>query len=225
MNGPRPGAGATGLGLGLRTCALAAVYGFCLGSAHSDLYAARNLVKFPLLLAVTAAVCALSHWLLARALLVPLGCGQVQRAIWQLFHDASLLLASLAPVVFFVGRSLRATDDGRLGGYDTFLGVNVLAIGAAGSLALVRQARDLLRERAVAAPRARALVAGWLVLSLAVGGQAAFYLRPFFGLPATRGGDPPFLLGAAPDLRGATNFYEAVWQTVVRPPLRGFEPR
>ena len=34
-----------------------------------------------------------------------------------------------------------------------------------------------------------------------------------FGLPASRGGSPPLYLGATPDVRGATNFYEAVWQT------------
>jgi hypothetical protein len=71
--------------------------------------------------------------------------------------------------------------------------------------------------------------AGSLALSLAVGGQAAFYLRPFVGLPATRGGDPPFLLGDAPDARGARNFYAAVWQVVTSPPLpwerKGNPPR
>ena len=37
--------------------------------------------------------------------------------------------------------------------------------------------------------------------------------------PPTRGAHPPFFLGAAPDLRGATNFYEAVMQTLSKPPL------
>ena len=47
-------------------------------------------------------------------------------------------------------------------------------------------------------------------------------MRPFFGYPASRGYDSPFLLGAQPDVRGATNFYEAVLQvyTVPRLPAR-----
>jgi hypothetical protein len=54
---------------------------------------------------------------------------------------------------------------------------------------------------------------------LGVGGQAAFFMRPFFGFPATRGNTPPFFVGAKPDLRGATNSYEAVWPTIRRPRL------
>jgi hypothetical protein len=83
----------------------------------------------------------------------------------------------------------------------------------------VRQARELLREHGLSRGRTLALISAWLALTLGVGGQAAFYLRPFFGFPATRGNHPPFFLGAAPDVRGATNFYEAVLQTLSHPPL------
>ena len=44
----------------------AAVYGFSIGIGHSLLYACRNLVKFPLLILVTATVCALACFLCAR---------------------------------------------------------------------------------------------------------------------------------------------------------------
>jgi len=44
-------------------------------------------------------------------------------------------------------------------------------------------------------------------------------MRPFFGFPLTRGDVPPFFFGAEPDARGATNFCEAVPQTLQRPPL------
>jgi len=203
----------------LRTWLAAALYGYALGAAHSDVYAARNLVKFPLLITVTTALCALSYWIVARVLAAPLSFLAVQRLAWQLFHDTAIMLASLAPVFLFVGRVLRATDDGELGEYDSFFAQNVIAVAVAGSLALVRQAHSLLREHTLSRLRASLLVVAWLTLSLGVGGQAAFFMRPFFGFPATRGGNPPFFLGATPDLRGATNFYESAWQAIARPPL------
>jgi hypothetical protein len=207
----------------LATWLAGGLFGYALGAAHSELYALRNLVKLPLLITTTAVVCSVSYWLLARLLTVPLSFGGVQRAAWEIYRDTAVLLASLSPVVLFHARVLRATDDGRLGGYDWLLGLGMLAVAVAGSLSVVRQTRELLRQHRLPANTARALVVGWLALSLAVGGQAAFYLRPLFGFPASRGvADPPFLLGASPDLRGATNFYEAVWQTIQRPPLPDF---
>jgi hypothetical protein len=128
-------------------------------------------------------------------------------------------LCSLSPVVLFLGRVLRATDDGWLGGYDTFLAAAMAAVAISGSLALVRQARTLLAAHGLSRRVMRAVVGSWLLLSLAVGGQAAFWVRPLFGLPASRGAHPPWFLGATPDLRGATSFYEMVWQTVKRPEL------
>lgn len=196
-----------------------ALYGYALGAAHSELYATRNVLKFPLLILVTAAVCSLSYWMFARVFGATLSFVEVQRVTWRLFQDASVMLASLAPVVFFQARVLRATDDGELGSYDSYVAFNVLAIGASGALALILQARRLFREHALSKPRARLLSGAWLLLSLGVGGQAAFYMRPFFGFPATRAFTPPFFLGAQADLRGATNFYEAVLQTLRHPPL------
>ena len=201
------------------TAVCAAAYGFALGSAHSELYAVRNVAKFPLLILVTAGVCALAYWIVARGAGTKLTFLEAQRASWRLFHDLAILLASLSPVVFFLAGSARARDDGRLGEYDEFLAFNVAVVGAAGTLALVLQARRLFTSASSTPARAAAIVAAWLVLSLGVGGQAAFYLRPFFGFPATRGYVPPFFLGAQADLRGATNFYEAVWQTIRRPAL------
>lgn len=58
-----------------------------------------------------------------------------------------------------------------------------------------------------------------LFLALLVGGQAAFYVRPFFGVPASRGRTPPFLPGNEPDVRGATNFFELLSQFSSYPKL------
>ena len=62
-------------------------------------------------------------------------------------------------------------------------------------------------------------VGGWLVLSLLVDGQAAWTLRPFFGVRSIPGAETRFFLGSAPDYRGATNFFEAVKNVVTAPPL------
>jgi hypothetical protein len=206
----------------LSTWIAAAIYGFSLGWAHSDLYALRNLAKMPLLLFATATITAPSAWLVARAAGASLSFLGVQRATWTLYRDAAVLLASMAPVVFFVACDLRANATGPLGGYDAFLATNIGLVAVCGSLALARQARNLFETFHESPVRARAIVAMWLALSLLVGGQAAFYIRPFFGFPATRGGHPPFMLGSTPDLRGATNFFEAVLQTIERPGIPGY---
>lgn len=199
-----------------------AAYGFALGSAHSDLYALRNLVKLPLLVVVTTTVSSMSYWITARALRAPLTFVEVQMYAWRLFQDLGVLLGSLSPAVFFVARVARATDDGKLGDYDAFLALNMLCVAVAGTIALVKQARTLLQDRDLSKPRAVSLVGVWLALSLFVGGQVAFSMRPFFGFPATRGNVPPWFLGREADLRGATNFYESVWQTIQQPPLPGW---
>ncbi len=196
-----------------------AAYGFTVGAAHSLLYARRNLVKLPLLLVGTGLVCALAYFVVARFLLARVGPRQVGALVLGLFRDLAVLLASLAPANLLLAWILRHTDDGRVGEYGLFLGLNVLFVALSGGLALVRQGWDLLAAERVPVARAALVVALWLGLSLAVGGQGAFYLRPFFGLPASRGNAPPFALGNAPDVRGATNFFEAAWQVFSAPPL------
>ncbi len=200
----------------LVTFGCAALYGGAIGWAHDTLYAERDLLKFPLLIATSAALCSVSFWITALLLRIDVGFVAAQRMAGMLYHDASVLLASLAPVVFFLACVLRATDDGVLGDYDFFLGANMTAIAASGALALLRQVRALRSARPISRARASAVAAVWLALSLLVGGQAAFWMRPFFGYPATRGVRPPFFMGREPDLRGATNFYEAVLQMTTR---------
>ncbi len=206
----------------LSTWLCAAFFGYALGYAHSDLYAQRNLLKMPLLLFATATITAPSAWLVARAAGAPLSFFGVQRVTWTMYRDAALLLASLAPVVLFIAYDLRKNETGPLGGYDEFLGLNMLLVALCGSLALLRQVKSLFESLQLSRSRARFIIVSWLALALLVGGQAAFYLRPFFGFPATRGGKPPFMLGATPDLRGATNFFESVLQSIQRPEIPGY---
>ena len=70
-----------------------ALYGFSIGACHSWLYAARNLVKFPLLIVTTASVCALAYFVLARFLAPRLSFRDVQRLVILLFRDTSVMLA------------------------------------------------------------------------------------------------------------------------------------
>lgn len=197
----------------------AAAYGFAAGSGHDLLYAGRDAVKFPLLLLVTAAICAASFQVVALTFQLRLSWLATQRLAFALFRDAALLLASLAPIVLFLALVLRTSDDGARGEYDFFLAANMTAIALAGTLALLRQVRTLRSSGALPPRRALAISGCWLLLALLVGGQAAFWMRPFYGYPATRGVRPPWFLGREPDLRGATNFFEALDQAVRRLPL------
>jgi hypothetical protein len=201
-----------------------AVYGFSLGSAHCPLYATRNLIKLPLLIVGTAALCGIACFIVGRFASVRLSFARTQTLVVDALRDTAILLVSLSPANYFIARILVHTDDARLGEYSLFLGLNIAFIALSGTLALVRQARRLLAACAISPRRATGVVLSWLVLMLLVGGQLAFYLRPFFGLPASRGVTPPFALGAAPDVRGATNFYEVVIQVFTAPPLpRGWD--
>lgn len=195
----------------------AALYGFSVGCAHSLEFGLHNLFKFPLLLVVTASVCAVAYHLVANFAGATLRFHEVQELSFALFRDASVILASLAPVGIFLSSSIELPSARGLGEYPMFLFINVLLIAVSGCLALWRQTRGLMAKAHLSRARGSAVVAGWLALSLLVGSQAAWFFRPFFGVATIRSEDTPFFLGSNPDFRGATNFYEAVWQ-IFSPP-------
>jgi hypothetical protein len=197
----------------------AALYGFAIGAANSWTFAVRNLAKFPLLLLATAALCSVCYFALARFLSAPLGFVAVQRAVLAVFRDAAVLLASLSPVVFWLGRTMRRPDPAArdLADFPLFQGFNVVAIAVSGCVAVWLQARRLLARGDLGAARRRALLAIWMGVSLLVGGQVAWFMRPFFGVHGPEAPDPPWFLGDEPDFRGARSFYEACWNLVVPP--------
>ena len=197
-----------------------ALHGFCIGSAKNLLYGTRSAIKVPMLLLGTALVCALAYHVVARALGVRLPFATVQHASLQLFRRIALGLASLAPVSLFLGHNMDPPRGEHLGGYPGFVGMHVVFVAAAGLTGLAAQAQELHHQQQLALARVRAVIACWLLLSLLVGGQFAFYLRPFFGI-ASLTGAPPFLLGDEPTVTGARNFYEVVWQFVVGASLPG----
>lgn len=191
-----------------------AIYGFSIGTVHSLVFALRNLIKFPLLLLVTALVCSLAYALAARALCPSLSFRAVLRAVLAIFTDTSVLLAALAPVMLFLAFALERADESGLHDYPLFLAINVLAIAGCGSLALYRRTRAIAAQHKLSGRRASTITAAWMFLSLLVGSQWSWYLRPFCGVANV---SAPFMLGTEPDFRGATNFYQAVYQIFAAP--------
>jgi hypothetical protein len=187
-----------------------AAYGLSVGLAHSWLAALRNVVKVPLLLLITAAVCALAYHVIASFAGAGLKFAAVQQMSLLLFRDVSVLLASLAPVGLFLSLALERPTERGLAEYPLFLGFNVAVVGGCGAVALWRQASRVVQASALSRRRGAAVVGAWLLVSLAVGGQVAWFLRPFFGVATIRAEDTPFFLGSRPDFRGATSFYEAL---------------
>ena len=203
----------------LRLLAAAAIYGFSVGAVRSWRFALLNLVKFPLLVGVSVGVCAAGYFLVARLLAPSLLFADVRRVVLAIYGDLAVLLASASPVALFLALTLRQPSSTfELGEYPAFLGANTLLIAVCGALAVARQTARLLDRHALQRARAHAIVASWLALSLLVGGQAAWYLRPFFGVRAVAD-DGTFCQGTRPDFRGAQSFYEAVYN-VVAPPRR-----
>jgi hypothetical protein len=198
-----------------------AIYGATVGLVHSPRYALLNTVKLPMLLAGSIAACAVSHFVAARFLGARLLFRDVLRLVIDTHRDISLLLASLSPVCLLFALTVVAPTSTNLGEYPRFLAANVALIAVTGTLSLLWQARRLLREHSLGARRAASVVTAWLLLSLVVGGQLGWYLRPFFGNRAVVD-DGSFCLGERPDFRGDRSFYEAVAHLAVdfvtRPP-------
>jgi len=200
--------------------AASATYGFSVGAVRSWRFAMLNVIKFPLLLGVSAGVCAAAYFVVARMLAPSLGFSDVRRLVESSYGDLAKLLAAFSPVALFLALTLgQPVSRVELGEYPAFLALNTLVIAGCGALAVARQTATLLRRHALPHLRARAVVASWLALSLLVGGQAAWYLRPFFGVRAIPD-DGSFCLGTRPDFRGAESFYEAVYNLAAPPRAR-----
>lgn len=197
----------------------AAAYGFSIGYCHSLTFALRNLVKLPLLLSVTAAVCAVAYFVCVRFRTGALSFAALQALVWDTYRDLAVLLASMASVNLFLAATMKQpTSATELNDYPLFIGLNIVLIAVSGCIALARQGSRLLREHGLDGPSAGLILTFWLALALPVGGQWAWYLRPFFGvsvIPAE-----PFCLGSTPDFRGDTNFFEAVYHLIVPPRSR-----
>jgi hypothetical protein len=199
----------------LTLIASAAAYGFSIGISNSWTYALRNLVKFPLLILSTALICALLYHVLARFLDARFDFVQVQRLVLGIFRDMSRLLAALSPAVCFLAVTMQRPNEHGLGGYPQFLMSNVIAIAICGCLSVYLRSQGHVTDRIVLPRRKNLLIASWMLVSLAVGGQVCWYIRPFFGTSGAGSWNSPWFAGSNPGTDGASNFYAAVYASLL----------
>ena len=196
----------------LLTCVLTiaagcALYGGVVGLWRAPLQAASSAVKLPLLIFLTCGSNALLNGLLAQVLGSGLGFRQTSLAILMSFTIASLVLAALSPVAFFVYLNIPAQDAAASRtGHSLTLLCAVLFIAYAGVVAN-RRLLPLLMRCCTTPAAGRRVFWSWLVSNLFLGAQLSWVLRPFFGLPSQQ---IHFL--ADDPLRG--NFYESVFQAL-----------
>ncbi|MHC4664066.1 MAG: hypothetical protein ACYS8W_20580 [Planctomycetota bacterium] len=203
------------------TIVCSAIYGFSIGRMHSYQCAARNLIKFPMLIGITAAICAIAYYMVSKFIAGRLSFRDVQMFTLKTYHDISVLLASLSPPSFFLACVvLKPTDADHLNEYPFFLGLSMFFIAFSGCVALTRRGIKLVRRAEIGLKKGVAVIIAWLAISLFAGAQCSWYLRPFFGISCLPG--QPFATWGAPHITGATNFYEVVWH-IVFPPVKKVE--
>ncbi len=208
----------------LKLILCSALYGASIGALYGLPRALDNLIKFPLLLLVTALICAFSSFLVAQLFGAKIRFLEVQRLMGSLYTEASLLLLSLSSVNLFLALIFEAPSSGtELNDYPLFLTLNLLFISLAGTLALIKQGWRLLQEYQLSLRVSLTLITSWLLLALVVGGQWSWYLRPFFGIAAVEQEEAPFCEGLRPDYRGASNFFEAVYNLTQTPKIRSLK--
>jgi hypothetical protein len=184
-----------------------AIYGFSGGSIDGWHGAVRSLVKFPLLIFLISVLCSLAWWLTARFLACRLSLCATIASTLQAFADASLMLVALAPVNLFLSQTM--VYPNQIYEYPLFLGLNIVFVATCGTAAVIRQVWLMQKTQHIPLRRTLAVAAAWLAIGLFVGGQCSWYLCPFYG---NRAAEPmPFILGTQPDSRGATSFYEGVY--------------
>ena len=195
-----------------------ALYGFGMGLIHGPTLAAYNAIKFPLYILVTTAVSALGYWIFTLFFGVRLGFWKAQVFALEVYRDISLLLCSLAPVAIFFALTFTKADCHSLNQYPLMVQTHVAMIAVCGTVGLINRGRKLTREQGLGRGKGAGMILTWMLFSLLVGSQAAWYLRPWYGITAIP--EPvPFMLRTKPDFRGNTNFFSALVYS--RHPPRG----
>lgn len=202
------------LGWSLLIVAGMALFGAAFGIWRSPWQALYGAFKMPLMLHavvwLSVAANAMLNWLLGGGLSLR----QVRRCVLAALSIMAVLLASLAPVVAFLG--LQAPPPGSAHGqaaYRVLLSSLVICVGCAGLLGyarLFRLLRALTPGRAVAW---RVLLA-WVLTTGLVGTQCSWLLSPFVQRPDVT---LTFWNPAA----FSSNFFEHLWFHVLQPWLAG----
>jgi len=185
-----------------------ALYGATMGAWRDPLLAVYVAIKLPLLLVLTALTNAAVNALSARILGLELTFAQSLRTVLLSFGVAGVVLASLAPIVFFFDLALPGPAS-----LQKHIGHDVLGLSHVGAIALagiaaVRQQHLWLREAFPDSPSRGQVVFAWLVVNLIVGAQISWNLRPWFGTPVLKVQflrDDPF----------HGTFYESVFRMVL----------
>jgi hypothetical protein len=184
-------------------------YGATVGLWRGPEMAFYVALKTPALLFATLLVTGFLNGVLG--LLLGSGIGFRKSLLCQLlaFALASILLASLAPVTFFLALEAPSTDSEQAGrAYSVYLLIHTTLIALGGLLAVVRLF-DLLLVLTPDIKAARITLLSWLASNAFVGAQLSYLFRPFFGSP----GLPVAFLRENP-FNGT--FYEAVWFSLIR---------
>lgn len=166
-------------------CLAGFVYGFAMGAWRDPWMGLYVALKLPVLLLTTSVVTAVINGLLAQiwGLHVPLH--RSLRIVLTSFATASIILASFAPLVFFVQWNVpSAAESNAYVGHHVLALTHVLAIAFAGVVANVKM-HHLLAEWLPNRSRAKRILFAWLAVNMFVGCQLSWNLRPFFGSPGS----------------------------------------
>jgi uncharacterized membrane protein len=195
------------------------IYGFTAGAVYGPVLACYNLIKFPALILITGITCSIAYYVFSKLITQKLSFSDIQLFSINMFYDISLLLFALSPISMFFALTFKKADETGLHEYPLCVGIHVLIIAVCGSTSLVMRARDLISRHNLSKLSGTMIVTAWLSISLFLGAQASWYLRPWFGITAIPE-EVPYILGSKPDFRGATNFYDAVLNLFNPPPQK-----
>ena len=184
-------------------------YGFTVGLWRGFEMALYVAIKTPALLFFTLLITGLLNGILG--LLLGTGIGFRQSLLCQLlaFSLAAVVLASLAPITFFLALQAPPADSPEAATSHSLYLLSHTTIIAVGGILAVSRLFGLIRDLTPDHKAARITLLSWLASNAFVGAQLSYLLRPFFGSPAL---EIEFL---RPDPFNGT-FYEAVWRALNR---------
>jgi len=185
------------------------IYGFTVGYWRSPVMGGYVALKMPLLITLTLACNGLLNGLLGLLLGSGLSFRQSLHALLSGFAITSLILASVAPVTFFLAINVPSHDSLQAASsHSAYLLTHVSLIAIAGLVGVVRLAK-LLESYTHSRSVARVTLGAWIAGNAFLGCQFSWVLRPFFGSP---GLEVAFLRDDP--MQG--NFLEAVWSAMRR---------
>ena len=155
------------------------IYGGTLGLWRSNLLALYVAVKLPLVLLVTSLLTALLNWISASLFGAPLKFAQVMVLTFMALAISAVVLASVAPIAWFVTTSLPPPTTGARTVHNILFLMHTGLVAAAGFTG-TRFLWHALRETC-GNERGRNVYAVWLVAFALVGGEVSWLLRPFVG--------------------------------------------